>query len=119
MPKPEFQILVCTNERPPDATKPCCGPKDGLAVYRRFKDVVRKQGLRDRVMTVRTGCLKHCSQGVVVCIWPHNLWFRLVTPDDVEAIVQRGIIDFGGNAESLFADDALDRRLLMPDIPWE
>lgn len=114
MPKPEIQILVCTNERPPEATKPCCGPR-GMDVYRRFKDVVRKQGLRDRVMTVRTGCLKHCSQGITVCVWPENLWFRQVTVDDVESIVTRCC--HGADEEGLA--DTVDGARIMPDIPWE
>ena len=108
MPKPEFQILVCCNERPPDATKPSCAPRGGMDVYRRFKDTVRQKGLRDRVMTVRTGCLKHCNQGIAVCIWPHNLWYSQVTVDDVDEIVER------------FLDDgAAVERLLMPDVPWQ
>lgn len=116
MSKPEFQILVCTNERPPDATKPSCG-SGGMEVYRRFKDVVRKKDLRDHVMTVRTGCLKHCSQGVTVCVWPHNLWFRRVTLDDVEEIVDQSII---GELKPAHAPEgAVSERLGMPDIPWE
>ncbi|MEM7583258.1 MAG: (2Fe-2S) ferredoxin domain-containing protein [Acidobacteriota bacterium] len=108
MPKPKTQILVCTNERPPGARKPSCGPRGGLEVYRRFKDVVRERGIRDDVMVVRTGCLKHCSQGISVAIWPVDFWYRGVTLDDVEEIVDRSVI--GG--------DELD-HLRMPDIPWE
>jgi len=108
MPRPNVQILVCTNERPPDATKPSCGPRGGLEVYRRFKDVVRARGVRDRVMVVRTGCLKHCSQGITVNVQPMNLWYRGVTLDDVEEIVDRTALE-GREVE----------RLRMPDIPWE
>lgn len=108
MSKPETQILVCTNERPPGAKKPSCGPDGALEVYRRFKDTVRARGIRDRVMVVRTGCLKHCSQGITVNIWPSNTWYRRVTLDDVDEIVDRTVI--GGEEVE---------RLRMPDIPWE
>ena len=108
MAKPEIQILVCTNERPPDARKPSCRPRGGLELYRRFKDEVRHRGIRDRVMVVRTGCLKHCSRGITVNIWPANFWYRGVTLDDVEEIVERSVIG-GEDVE----------RLRMPDIPWE
>ncbi|HVR29555.1 MAG TPA: (2Fe-2S) ferredoxin domain-containing protein [Thermoanaerobaculia bacterium] len=91
MPIPAVQILVCTNERPPDAGKPSCGPRGGLDVYRRFKDAIRARGARDRVMVVRTGCLKHCSRGITVAIWtnaaPYAFWYSGVTPDDVDEIV--------------------------------
>ena len=38
MPKPQIQILVCTNEREPEAKKPSCGPRGAMDVYHRFKD---------------------------------------------------------------------------------
>jgi len=108
MPKPQVQILVCANERAPDATKPSCGPRGALELYRRFKDRVRELGIRDQVMVTRTGCLKHCSQGITVAIWPHNLWYRGVGLDDVDEILE---ITVQGGREI--------ERLRMPDIPWE
>ncbi len=108
MAKPKIQILVCTNERAPDARKPSCGPRGGLDVYRRFKDGIRARGIRDDVMVVRTGCLKHCSQGITVNIWPRNLWYRGVTLDDVDDIIDQSVV---GDQEIT--------RLQMPDIPWE
>lgn len=108
MPKPKVQILVCVNERVPGATKPSCAPKGALQLYRRFKDRVRALGIRDDVMVVRTGCLKHCSQGITVNIWPHNFWYRGVTLDDVDEILEASVLD-----------DREVERLRMPDIPWE
>jgi len=108
MPKPRVQILVCTNVRAPEAPKPSCGPRGSLEVYRRFKDRVRELGIRDDVMVVRTGCLKHCSQGITVNIWPLNLWYRGVTLDDVDEILETSVL--GGREVE---------RLRMPDIPWE
>jgi (2Fe-2S) ferredoxin len=109
MSTPQIQILVCLNERPPDSSKPSCAPKGALDVYHRFKDRVKELGLRDRVMVTRTGCLKHCSQGVTVAVWPYNLWYREVTEADVEEILQRTVAGDGQEVE----------RLRMPDIPWE
>lgn len=108
MPKPQIQILVCANERAPDAAKPSCGPRGALEVYRRFKDRLRELGIRDQVMITRTGCLKHCSQGITVAIWPHNLWYRGVVLDDVDEILET-TVQGGREIE----------RLRMPDIPWE
>ena len=109
MPNPRIQILICLNERPADSAKPSCAPRGSLAVYHRFKDRVKELGIRDRVMVTRTGCLKHCSQGITVAVWPFNLWYRHVTVDDVEEILQRTVLEDGREVE----------RLRMPDIPWE
>jgi (2Fe-2S) ferredoxin len=110
MPIPRVQILVCTNERPPESGKPSCLPRGSLKVYRRFKDRVRALGLRDEVIVTRTGCLKHCSQGISVGIWPWNLWYRRVTVDDVDVIL----------ATTVQGDGAAVERLRLPaDAPWE
>ncbi len=109
MPKPEVQILVCVNERPPGARKPCCAARGGLEVYRRFKDRVRELGLRHRVMVNRTGCLKHCSRGITVTVWPWNLWYTGVRLEDVDEILERTVLGEGREVT----------RLRMPDIPWE
>jgi (2Fe-2S) ferredoxin len=110
MPIPRVQILVCTNERPPESGKPSCLPRGSLEVYRRFKDRVRALGLRDEVIVTRTGCLKHCSQGISVGIWPWNLWYRRVTVDDVDVIL----------ATTVQGDGAAVERLRLPaDAPWE
>jgi (2Fe-2S) ferredoxin len=109
MSKPQIQILVCTNEREPDARKPSCAPRGAIDVYHRLKDRVKELGIRDQVMVVRTGCLKHCSQGITVAVWPYNLWYRRVTVDDVEEILAASVLGEGREIE----------RLRMPDIPWE
>lgn len=107
MPKPRFQILVCTNEREPGAKKPSCGPRGALEVYHQLKDRVKERGLRDEVMVVRTGCLKHCSRGITVACWPQNAWYSRVKPEDVDEILDATV---GGREVE---------RLRMPDIPWE
>jgi len=108
MTSPRFHILVCTNERPPAAAKPCCGHRGGLALYREFKDRIRERQLRDQVIVTRTGCLKHCSRGMVVAIWPQSVWLAAVTADDVDEILTEVILQ--GKTVP---------RLAMPDIPWE
>jgi (2Fe-2S) ferredoxin len=109
VPKPQIQIQVCVNDRDPAAQKPSCAPRGSMELYQRFKDRVRELGLRDTVMVTRTGCLKHCSRGAVVAIWPYNLWYRRVTLADVDEILERTVQGGGQPVE----------RLAMPDIPWE
>jgi (2Fe-2S) ferredoxin len=109
MATPRAQILVCCNERPPGAGKPSCAPRGAAAVLDAFKTRVRDLGLADSVMVTKTGCLKHCSRGITVAIWPYNLWYQRVRPEDVDEILQCSVVGGGQAVE----------RLLMPDIPWE
>ena len=108
MPKPKSQVLVCVNERGPESAKPCCAARDGLAVYQAFKDRVREQSLKNEVLITRTGCLKHCSRGVTVVVWPGNFWFGGVTTGDVGEILER----------TALRGEPID-RLAMPPGPWE
>lgn len=108
MPKPQSQVLVCVNDRGPESAKPCCAARDGLAVYQAFKDQVRTRALRDRVLVTRTGCLKHCSRGVTVVVWPGSFWYGGVQAGDVAEILER----------TALAGEAIG-RLVMPPGPWE
>jgi (2Fe-2S) ferredoxin len=108
MPKPVRQVLVCLNERPPGSRKGCCFEKDAEAVYNTLKDRVKDMGLRQSVMVTRTGCLKHCSQGVTVAVQPDNVWYARVTLADLDEI-----------CSSHLQQGVPVARLLMPDVPWE
>jgi len=107
VPKPEKQLLVCVNSRPPGNPKGSCGEKGSQGLFERLKDMLHERGLGERVMVNRTYCLKHCSRGPVVAVQPDNVWYAGVTEADLAAICGHG--EGGAPVE----------RLLMPDIPWE
>jgi len=108
VPKPERQILVCVNARPPGNPKGSCGEKGSHELFERLKDIVRERGLAERVMVNRSYCLKHCSRGPTVAVQPDNVWYAGVQSTDLEAICDAHA-EGGPPVE----------RLLMPDIPWE
>lgn len=107
MPRPEIHLIVCVNDRDPAAGKPCCGGRRGHDLYRRFKDLIRTGGLRDRVLVSRSGCLRHCSRGATVVAWPSHHWYGGVEPEDAAELL-----------ESELAGRELE-RLRMPPGPWE
>ena len=108
MPRPERQVLVCVNSRPPGNPKGSCGQKDSQSLYDALRDMVQEKGLQDRIMVNRTMCLKHCSQGRVVAVQPDNVWYAHVAVDDLAEICSSHL-EKGQHVE----------RLSMPDIPWE
>ena len=107
MPTPLLQILVCTNERASDSGRACCAARGSLELYRALKDLVRARGLRDEVLVTRTGCLRHCSRGATVVVWPGNLWHGAVEAGDAADLL-----------DAALAGHALERRP-MPPGPWE
>lgn len=108
MPRPERQVLVCVNSRPPGNPKGSCGQKDAQSLYDALREIVDEKGMRERVMVNRTMCLKHCSQGPVVAVQPDNVWYAKVTADDLREI-----------CDSHLEKGEPVARLSMPDIPWE
>jgi (2Fe-2S) ferredoxin len=108
MPRPERHVLVCTNTRPPGNPKGSCGEKGSEALYARLKDMLRERGLRATVIVSRTSCLKHCSRGITVAVYPDNAWYGSVREEDLEEICSSHLE--GGRPVE---------RLAMPDIPWE
>ena len=108
MPRPERQILVCVNTRPPGNPKGSCGEKGSQRLFEELRDLLKERGLADRVMLNRTYCLKHCSRGPTVAVQPDNVWYANVRPEDLEEICSSHL-ENGRPVE----------RLAMPDIPWE
>jgi len=108
VPRPERQVLVCVNARPPGNPKGSCGEKGSQALFEALRDLVRERGLADRVMVNRTYCLKHCSRGPTLAVQPDNVWYAGVSKDDLAEI-----------CSSHLEDGRPVERLLMPDIPWE
>jgi (2Fe-2S) ferredoxin len=108
VPKPERQVLVCVNSRPPGNTKGSCGEKGSQELFDRLKALLRERGLDGRIMANRTYCLKHCSRGPVLVVQPDDVWYAGVTAGDLAEIC----------ASHLEGGQPVD-RLLMPDIPWE
>lgn len=108
MPFPERHVLVCTNTRPPDNPKGSCGEKGSEALFDQLKAIVKARGLAERIIVNRTNCLKHCSRGMTVAVYPENVWYAGVRPEDVKEICASHLE--GGRPVE---------RLRMPDIPWE
>ncbi len=108
MPKPERHVLICLNARPPGNPKGSCGEKGSEAVFERLKAMVKERGLGGRVIVSRTGCLKHCSRGITLAVYPDDVWYGGVRAGDLEEILESHLVH-GRPVE----------RLFMPDIPWE
>jgi len=108
MAAPERHVLVCLNTRPPDNPKGSCGEKGSETLFEELKAMVKSRGLGDRIIVNRTNCLKHCSQGITVAVYPDNVWYAHVERKDLEEI-----------CSSHLEEGRPIERLFMPDIPWE
>src|SRR5271170_1897068 len=87
MPTPQHHVLVCTNTRPPGNAKGSCGEKGAEALFDDLKGRVKASGLGESVIVNRTNCLKHCSRGVTLAVYPENVWYANVKTEDLGEIV--------------------------------
>ena len=93
MPKPERFVFVCVNERPPGHPKGSCTLRGSQEVVAKFDEVLESKDLYGRIGLVRTRCLGPCFEGPIVDVFPDNVWYKEVTPRDVEEIVDEHLIN--------------------------
>jgi len=88
----ERHIFVCTNQRPSDDPRGCCGAKGSEALRLLFKEELKKAGLKGRVRANSAGCLDLCAMGPTVVVYPEGVWYFIDTPEDVKEIVRCHIL---------------------------
>lgn len=101
-------ILICVNERAEDSPKGSCARCGGHEVRARFVQLIADHGLKGKVRASKTLCLDACELGPVVVIYPDDLWYVGVRPDEADAIF----------AASVLADEIYSPRLAN-QASWE
>ena len=79
-----------------DPNKPCiaicsgtgCHAYGSEKVNTAFQDEIRKQGLEGEIDIRRTGCHGFCERGTLVVIYPGEICYTNVPPEDAAEIVQ-------------------------------
>ncbi len=110
-----------------DPNKPCisiCAGAGCLAsgageVIAAFKAEIEKQGLTTDVDTKGTGCPGFCERGPVVVIYPEEICYLQVTPEDVSEIVSQTIKEKKVVDRLLYVDPATGEKAIHEsDIPF-
>jgi (2Fe-2S) ferredoxin len=77
------RIFVCAT---PGAGR--CGAKGGGELFEMFKEEVELLGIPPSAV-LRNACTRRHEEGPVVFIYPDDVWYTRVTPEDVSEIVER------------------------------
>ena len=108
MAKPEKMILVCNNQRPPGHPRGCCLDKGSRDITMELRNEMDERDLFGKVSLASTGCIGPCSVGPIVAVMPDDVWYKEVTKENVQEILDQHIV--GGNPVE---------TLVMTDEDWE
>src|SRR5690554_6501460 len=101
----ECQIALCKGTG--------CHSSGEPTLYDKIEEVLRAKGIRDKVNLVRTGCRGFCEMGPLVEIFPQNVFYCKVKPEDVEEIINKTVMNGEIIEELLF-----DGIPVAGDIPF-
>ncbi len=79
----EKHILICHGTG--------CTSSKSPEILEKFRTVLSEKNI-DNVRVIKTGCFGLCSKGPIVIIRPEDTFYSMVTPDDVEEIVETHIV---------------------------
>lgn len=114
MSKFTHHIFVCCNRRSDGHPRGCCDPDGSEQLRNLFKSEVKNRGLNPDVRANKAGCLDQCELGPTVVIYPQEIWYGNVQPEDVPRIVEETIV--GGKVlnDLLIADQLLNTKGARP-----
>ena len=96
-------VFLCTGPN-------CCTPEVGLESWKTLKKALKDKGLLtgpNACYRTKVGCLRICTDGPTMVVYPEGTWYHGMTPERIELFVQQHLIDGQPIVEWVFAQNAL------------
>ncbi|MCS6988907.1 MAG: (2Fe-2S) ferredoxin domain-containing protein [Chloroherpetonaceae bacterium] len=77
--------FVCTNLS-------SCAKHEPEKVLNHFKSRLKELGLQKDIRVNKSGCLDGCAYSPTTVIYPEGIWYRLLTEEDAERVLQEHLI---------------------------
>ncbi|HEY56359.1 MAG TPA: 4Fe-4S binding protein [Dehalococcoidia bacterium] len=109
-----------------DPDKPCvticsgtgCHAYGSEKVAQTFAAEINKNGLKEKVDIRRTGCHGYCERGTIVVIFPQEICYLRVKPEDVPEIIETTLTKGEVVERLLYEGEDAQRIIHEGDIPF-
>lgn len=91
--KYQKHIFICINERDATAPRKSCGEATGLAIAKRFKELIQENRLRMSVRAQRASCFDFCENGPIAVVYPEGIFYKQISVADVDEIFESHILN--------------------------
>ncbi|MBL8996458.1 MAG: (2Fe-2S) ferredoxin domain-containing protein [Gemmatimonadales bacterium] len=81
----EQHVFVCT-------TGKTCVTQDSAGVFQCLRDGVKEAGLQGRVRINASGCMSQCGHGVMVVVYPQDVWYAGVDAAGAKRILDEHLV---------------------------
>lgn len=96
------EILVCGSTG--------CTSSDSIQIIENLRNEIKKADLEGSVEVLLTGCFGFCAKGPIVNVYPDDIFYTQVKPEDASEIVQSHLINHKVVERLLFEEPTLDHK---------
>ncbi len=85
-----------------------CSSRDSALVQEAFAKEIISKGLQNEVQIVKTDCFGFCDEGPIVKVYPEDIFYVRVKPEDVAEIVAEQVINNNNVKRLMYKDPVKD-----------
>lgn len=92
-----------------------CHASGSAILAQNMREIIKEKGLDGEVKVVETGCFGFCEKGPIVKVYPDDVFYVEVKPDDARAIIEEHIIGGQPVERLLYIEPTLKQRVKTHD----